>query len=146
MTAGAPACSIVPMCVHPLAAVAALAVLLLSSAPLADAHAMQPAPGEGARQAMREAVRLGQLHACVSDQVEPGTERPVLRLRNECDMRVSVTLCLRGTGQDVPDYYTPLIPPRSDARQQLLVRTGTGFSYRYNTCLKELCTAPRPEC
>jgi hypothetical protein len=108
----------------------------------ATGHAMDDA----ARLAVRERVRLGQINVCVVETLQREGDRPVLQLRNDCDTRVSVTLCLRSGGQVQPDFFTLLIPARSEARQQLLLHADTPFSYRFNSCRGASCTAPRPEC
>lgn len=120
--------------------VAACGALLC--APFARAAGLDDAQ----REAMRERVRLGQLHACVAESLVADAEHPVLVLRNDCDGRVSVTLCLRRESQGEADYYTLLIAPGAEARQQLLMQARQKFSFRFNTCRSDFCTAPRPEC
>lgn len=110
------------------------------------ASAATLAPADGGRSALRERVRLGQLHVCVADRLVTEAGEPVLVLRNECDRRISVTICLRETPQSAPGFYTLLIAPSQEARQPLGVPAGSEFSYRFNACRSESCTAPRPEC
>jgi hypothetical protein len=124
--------------------------LVLLGAALFPVWAVSTVPSKGGQYAVsakddaskriRERVRAGELHVCVTDALTDADSHPVITFHNHCARQVNVMLCVHVPGH-VPVYYLILQVPH-----RLWITEGRAFSYRYNACDRPYCTPPRSEC
>jgi hypothetical protein len=94
---------------------------------------------------LREQVRTGALHRCVSEAVTDIESQPLITFQNHCDRQVNVMLCVNVPGQPRA-YYLVLLGSMTKVHHRLWSTDGNPFAYTYNACDRPYCTPPRSEC
>ena len=108
--------------------------------------AMAPGVAEYSSPAeMREQIRAGALHACISDHVLDRATDPVIVFQNTCRMPTNVMLCVRVHGQ-APAYFFLLLDENAELREHLAWVGTQSFEYRFNSCTHANCKPPASEC
>ncbi len=118
--------------------------LMLAGRP-AESGAPQSAPEHASPADLREQIRAGALHPCVSGHVLDRATDPVIVLQNTCDQPANVMLCVRVRGQ-APSYFLLLLDQSAELREHLSWVGTQKFEYRFNSCAHPNCTPPASEC
>jgi hypothetical protein len=116
----------------------------VSAVPSKDGQHAVSAKDEASKR-IRERVRAGELHVCVTDALTDADSQPVITFHNHCARQVNVMLCVHVPGH-VPVYYLILLDSVAQVPHRLWITEGRAFGYRYNACDRPYCTPPRSEC
>jgi hypothetical protein len=134
-------------CLRPLCGCVLVLALLAGNSQSANSQAVpeNPARNAGAGRDIRDKVRAGKLHSCISDSQPDTSSQPVLVFINNCDRQANLMLCVRFEAAPKA-YYLILIGANGEARQRFWDANGRSFQYKFNSCDRPYCTPPKPEC